>query len=90
MESRAQITPDQSSRQSTQRRRRARPAATQPRTIADAFTQDVSSSPRGRFGFLDEARLEELKTRAFDLLADYGIAIVHPVAAEAFKKAGAK
>jgi trimethylamine:corrinoid methyltransferase-like protein len=50
----------------------------------------VSSSPRGRFGFLDEARLEELKTRAFDLLADYGIAIVHPVAAEAFKKAGAK
>ncbi|MCH7942964.1 MAG: trimethylamine methyltransferase family protein, partial [Proteobacteria bacterium] len=86
MESRSQTIP----RQTTSKRRRARPAATQPRTIADAFTQDESSSVRGSFGFLDEGRLDELKTRAFDLLADYGVVIVHPVAAAAFKKAGAK
>lgn len=71
-------------------RRRKRPASMIARTVADAFTLHEPPGARSGFGFLDETSLHDLKTRAFDLLENYGVVVVHPVAAAAFKKSGAK
>ncbi|MGO1118871.1 trimethylamine methyltransferase family protein [Rhodovibrionaceae bacterium A322] len=71
----------------SQRRGRGTPRPS--RDVADAFTLHTGYNRRPRFGFLDSDALEQLKARAFDLLADYGVVIIHPVVAEALKKAGA-
>lgn len=45
---------------------------------------------RAHFGFLDGAAIEKIKSRAFELLESYGVVFIHPLAAEALKKAGAR
>jgi len=60
------------------------------KTVADAFHLDEGASVRPRFGFLDEAAIATLKNRAFELLENYGVVIVHPGAAKALQKSGAK
>lgn len=57
---------------------------------ADAFTQDQVFAPRPGLGFLDEQTTQFMQDRVFSLLADYGVAVVHPTARAAFLKAGAK
>ena len=71
-------------------RRRSRAQESQPKASPDAFTLYDAKGTRPGFGFLDEAAIEHLKTRAFDLLESYGIVFVHPLAAEKLQKAGAK
>ncbi len=79
---------DRPTRSRSRRRRRAADAKSKPRP--DAFNLYAAALPRPRFGFLDEAALAHLKDRAFALLEDHGVVIVHPAAAEALRKAGAK
>jgi len=57
---------------------------------ADVFRLLNEKHIRPRFGFLDDAAIEELKKRTFDLLADYGVVVIHEKAIAALKKAGAK
>ncbi len=70
-------------------RRRRRGAKPKTKTEADAFTLDGTSGPRPGFGFLSDAAIAKVKARAFDLLKNYGVVVIHPAAAEALKKAGA-
>jgi len=71
-------------------RRRGRGAQVRSRPGADAFHLHEAAGARPRFELLDGDALEDLRTRAFDLLDAYGIVIVHPGAAEALQKAGAR
>lgn len=73
----------------TTRKRRGRKSPPVSRASADAFSLEHTIGPRAGFGFLDSDRMETLKTRVFDLLADYGVMIVHPTARAALLKAGA-
>lgn len=75
--------------QSTPRKRRGRKSPPVSRASADAFSLEHVIGPRAHFGFLDSDRMETLKTRVLDLLADYGVMIVHPAAKAALSKAGA-
>jgi len=50
----------------------------------------AAAEARPRFGFLDDAAIAHLKARAFELLETHGVIIIHPVAAEALRKAGAR
>jgi len=77
-------TPDA---QKPRRRNRAKPET--PKPVPNAFVLNEQAS-RPRFGFLDDTAIEELKSRAFDLLENYGVIVIHPVASKALKKAGAK
>ncbi len=72
----------------SRRRRRAKSAT--PKTNADAFNLHGAPGTRPRFGFLDDAAIDEMKTRAFELLETHGVVFVHPVAAEALQKAGGR
>ncbi len=71
-------------------RRRNRKKASDPKPSPDAFNLYGAKGTRPRFGFLDQAAIEHLKTRAFDLLETYGVVFVHPLAVDALRKAGAK
>ena len=71
-------------------RRRKRDVSEQTQVVADAFNLTEAPGIRPGYGFLDPNAIEILKTRAFDLLENYGIVIVHPGATEALLKAGAK
>jgi len=71
-------------------KRRGRKSPPQTVKPADAFTMDRVFAARPGFGFLDEVRLEFMQNRAFALLEDYGVMVVHPTAKAAFLKAGAK
>ncbi len=71
-------------------RRRSDPIAARIKTRPDAFNLHRGTGARARFGFLDDAAIEKLKERAFDLLESYGVVFIHPGAARALKKAGAK
>ena len=70
-------------------RRRGRAQPTETKQNSDAFTLHGNAGGRPGFGFLDERAIEELKNRAFGLLEDYGVVVIHPLAAEALQKAGA-
>ena len=70
-------------------RRRNRAVSAKIKTNPDAFNLHGAAGARPRLGFLDDAAIEELKARAFELLATHGVIVVHPVAAEALRKAGA-
>jgi len=70
-------------------RRRGRAAAAKAKPHPDAFISYDAARPRPRFGFLDDAAIEHLKTRAFDLLESHGVVVIHPSATEALRKAGA-
>lgn len=72
-----------------------RPAARRARTVrashtATAFRQEPEGFSRVGFGFLDDDDVEWLKARVEDLLADYGVAILHPKAYEQLLAAGAQ
>ncbi len=62
-------------RERTGRRQKAAPL--NPTITPDAFTQADPISPRPAFSFLSEDNLERIKSRAFDLLEQHGIAVVH-------------
>lgn len=68
--------------------RRAR--AVRANRVADAFRQDPEGFARVSFGFLTDGEVEFLKARVEDVLADYGVAILHPEAYRRFLDAGAK
>ncbi|MCB6179566.1 trimethylamine methyltransferase family protein [Rhodobacter sp. Har01] len=57
---------------------------------ANAFRQEPQGFERVGFGFLSDAEVEYLKARVEDILADYGVAILHPEAYQKFLAAGAK
>ncbi len=71
------------------RKRRGRKAPPVSRASADAFSLEHIIGPRAHFGFLDSDRMATLKARVLDLLANYGVMIVHPKAKTALLKAGA-
>ncbi len=74
----------------TQRpKRRGHKSPPQSAKPADAFSMDRVFADRPGFGFLDADRLEFMQSRAFALLEDYGVMVVHPAAKAAFLKAGA-
>ena len=56
---------------------------------ADAFTQAIGSPTRPQFSFLTPDGFEQIKKRAFDLLAEHGVAVVHPQANAKMREAGA-
>jgi trimethylamine:corrinoid methyltransferase-like protein len=73
------------------RLRRRKPATPEnPKIQPDAFTQAFPVLPRPTFSFLTENDLEQIKDRAFDLLDQHGIAVVHEAAHRAMRKAGAR
>lgn len=57
---------------------------------ASAFRQEPQGFDRVAFGFLTDSEVEYLKARVEDILADYGVAILHPEAHKKFLAAGAK
>ena len=57
---------------------------------ANAFRQEPPGLARSTFGFLDDDDIGWLKARVEDVLADYGVAILHPEAHRRFLAAGAK
>jgi len=58
--------------------------------MPDAFTLSGDPALKARFGFLQEADIATLKKRSFDLLADYGVVVVHPQAIAGLRRAGAR
>ncbi len=70
-------------------KRRGRAVPTPAAPIPDAFTLNGATNARPGFGFLDDAATDKLKARTFELLEDYGVVVIHPLAAKALKKAGA-
>ncbi len=74
-------------RERTGRRKKAAPL--NPTITPDAFTQADPVLPRPTFSFLSEDDLVRIKDRAFDLLEQHGIAVVHESANAAMRKAGA-
>lgn len=71
----------------TRRRKVQKPAP--PSNTPNAFTIARPVLPRPEFSFLSDDQLEQIKSRAFDLLEQHGIAVVHEQANEAMRKAGA-
>lgn len=57
---------------------------------ASAFRQEPEGFARSTFGFLSDDDIAFLKARVEDVLADYGVAILHPEAYRRFIEAGAK
>ncbi len=55
----------------------------------DAFTLVTSQNERGKFSFLNKDSREFIMQRAIDLLAEHGVAVVHPQANEKMRVAGA-
>jgi len=56
---------------------------------ATAFRPEPDGHTRQSFGFLTEGDIAFMKARVIEILADYGVAILHPEAARRFKAAGA-
>lgn len=72
------------------RRRRGRSVPRETSGKPDAFTAaEVPILCRGMC-FLSEGEIDLLKSRAFELLADYGVVIIHPKAQKALLAAGAQ
>ena len=59
-------------------------------TPASAFRLEPAMGPRVCFGFLDADEIAVLKERVFDILAGYGVVVLHPEARKAFLAAGAR
>lgn len=57
---------------------------------ATAFRQEPSGFDRVGFGFLTDDDIDYMRARVEDVLADYGVAILHPEAYKRFLEAGAK
>lgn len=73
-----------------QPKRRGRGAAKPGRRPVDAFTANHTTRTPRHAGPLDEAGIASLKDRAFRLLEEHGIVVVHPKAEAALRKAGAR
>ncbi len=71
------------------RTRRKAKVATTPIISPDAFTLANSRFARTQFSYLTDDDMEKIKQRAFDLLANHGVAIIHEKASTAIQKAGA-
>lgn len=72
----------------TRSRRRSR-STSSAYSPATAFQQWGSTTSRPQCAFLSESNRDRLAQRALDLLSGHGVAVVHPQAYEALKKAGA-
>jgi len=70
-------------------KRRGRAVKREGPPAADAFHLDARPG-RVRAKVLEQGQLGELRRRALDLLHDYGVVVIHPVAKAALLKAGAK
>lgn len=57
---------------------------------ADAFTMATKQTGRIRARILSDGARAQIRARAFDLLADYGVVIIHPEAQAALTRAGAR
>lgn len=57
--------------------------------IPNAFTQADPILSRPKFSFLSDSDLEQVKSRAIELLVSHGVAVVHEGANLAMRKAGA-
>lgn len=75
---------------STNPRRRGRGVTRTANATSDAFKTLEKPATRPAFGFLSEGDIGTLKGRAFDLLSDYGVVVIHPKAIKALTDAGAK
>ncbi|MCF6320246.1 MAG: trimethylamine methyltransferase family protein [Rhizobiaceae bacterium] len=76
----------------TRKRTGRRPPSTQhisPKA-PDAFTLATGKCERVKFSYLAQHSRETLIMRAFDLLADHGVAVIHRDANKLMRKAGAK
>ncbi|MCP5071932.1 MAG: hypothetical protein GY947_01390 [Rhodobacteraceae bacterium] len=71
-------------------RRRGRSTPRAVSAAANAFQTLSEPATRPGFGFLSEGDVDVLKEHAFDLLADYGVVVIHPKAIKALTDAGAK
>lgn len=58
--------------------------------VANAFRAEPMGFARVGFGFLSDSDIAYMKDRVEDVLADYGVAILHPKAHALFLAAGAK
>jgi len=74
----------------TKPRRRGRGTPKPSVKTPDAFTLSTTVSNRARIGLLSDDDIAEMKSRSFDLLAEYGVVVIHPKAHAALLKAGAK
>lgn len=70
--------------------RRKSEAPPPPSNTPNAFTQARPILPRPAFSFLSDDQLQQIMERAFDLLEQHGIAVVHESANAAMRKAGAR
>lgn len=77
---------DKRTTDTVQRRDRTRQGA----TPANAFRQEAQVHARVRAGLAGSDDIAFLKARVMDLLADYGVVILHPGARAAFLAAGAR
>lgn len=75
---------------STKPRRRGRGVSRETSAASDAFRLLEKQIARPRFGFLSDGDIEVMKERAFDLLENYGVVVIHPEAIKALTNAGAK
>ncbi|WP_386737215.1 trimethylamine methyltransferase family protein [Lutimaribacter marinistellae] len=73
----------------TRRRSRRRVTPAPEVSLPGAFVNSPVSLGRSRFVLLSDAEIEGLRARSLDLLADYGVVIIHPKAREALLAAGA-
>jgi len=56
----------------------------------DAFNLATDNTGKPQFSYLTQQMRETIINRAFDLLANHGVAVVHPGANQLMRKAGAK
>ncbi len=75
--------------QKSEIRRRGRSTPRDTHSIPNAFNPSPAPALRRGLGFMSDADMEMMKTRCFDLLANYGVVIIHPQAKAALLKAGA-
>ena len=70
--------------------RRQRKLSEIPNNTIDAFNLATKARPVPQFSFLSDDDIERIKQRAFDLLEQHGVAIVHEQAHAAMLAAGAR
>lgn len=81
---------DGRSKRSRQGKRRGRGQPRDTGQKPDAFHMAPIGALTAGLGLLTDGEIGLLKTRAFDLLAEHGVVIIHPLAQENLLKAGAR
>ena len=59
-------------------RRRGRKTPRKTVASADAFRVLSEPAIRPKFGFLNDTDIDFMRCRAFELLAEYGVVVIHP------------